>query len=81
MTKKKNFHGPGGKGGLVRQRAFYCKKNPYDVMAQPLSNKQKNAPASAANVDEGKVEQSLPDTDSTTTITESGGNDKYEISH
>lgn len=33
----------------------------------------KKTPASAANADEGKVEQSLPDTDSTSTITENGG--------
>lgn len=52
MSKHKGFHGPGGKGGLVRQMAFYCRKNPWDVKAQPLAKRK--APASAANADEGK---------------------------
>lgn len=40
MTKHKGFHGPGGKGVLVRQMAFYCRKNPWDVKAQPLARKK-----------------------------------------
>ena len=64
MTKKKNFHGTGGKGGLVRQMAFYCKKNPHDVMAQPLSKQKKGLPG-ATNTEQAKGgNQGLPDTDS-----------------
>lgn len=77
MTKKKSFHGTGGKGGLVRQRAFYCKKNPYDVMAQPLSNKQKRGLPGATNTEQAKGgNQGLTDTDSASTIHENGGNVK-----
>lgn len=49
MSKKKHFHGPGGKGGLVRQMAFYCRKNPWDVKAQPLARKNKAAGGDPAN--------------------------------
>lgn len=45
MSKFKGFHGPGGKGGLMRMRAFYCRKNPFDIHAQPLPRKQLKGPA------------------------------------
>ena len=57
MTKHKGFHGPGGKGGLVRQMAFYCRKNPWDVKAQPLkktSGQYRTCPYCGAHLDPGE---------------------------
>lgn len=57
MTKHKGFHGPGGKGGLVRQMAFYCRKNPWDVKAQPLKKtggQYRTCPHCGAHLDPGE---------------------------
>ena len=39
MTKKKNFHGTGGKGGLVRQMDFYYRTHPATVRYKPRQAK------------------------------------------
>ena len=41
MTKKKNFHGPGGKGGLVRQMDFFYRTHPATVRYKPRPAKSK----------------------------------------
>ena len=43
MTKKKNFHGSGGKGGLVRQMAFCYRSRPgctWSGMPKPVLKSQ-----------------------------------------
>lgn len=51
MTKKKHFHSLSGKGKGAAVYAFFHRRAPAESKALP---RQKKAPASAANADEGK---------------------------
>lgn len=86
MTKKKNFHGTGGKGGLVRQMAFFYRSRPGGTRSgMPQATSKSQAPGNlqqkglpgATNTEQAKGgNQGLTDTDSASTIHENGGNVK-----
>lgn len=59
MTKKKHFHSLSGKGKGAAAYAFFHRRAPAGSKALP---RQKKAAADAANIDGGKVEQTLTGT-------------------
>ena len=61
MSKHKNFHSSGGKGGLVRQMAFFYRSRPGGTR-NGYPRIEKNTAPSAANTESGKAEQNLTGT-------------------
>ena len=62
MSKKKNLHGCGGKGGLMKAARFFYQQHPYGTRSgipQPIVKK---AAPSVTITESGRAEQNLTGT-------------------